>query len=481
MEKPESFFDEDVLRKLTGPNSFIFTVLICPKWDKIVNTFLKKVEGWPGLPEKLLYSYQHQFHKDMVSGLKYGRSDFLYLHLNKDQDIDAQLKKTSGILGTYGFATSENSYPTDIAAFNCPTSNTKFELESPNYWCNYIFGNHEGCFFRVTLGGEHELGALDIRQIFHSLKKMDDVLVGASMKRPLCEEALADENTLVYTEIDNPARGFHVFENDYVSVSIQRQSFRGVFTRIDDYDEEQDELLDVKYYGKKEITQNVKKNRDKLDKIYFERSEIPVVFFANLRKEEGRSIKASLDSWPDKYKQLMKDLDELIQDIKKCGLDNRTISEYFFLEWFLLELYEWIDIYTRYHNNEDQVGNFRIKAASLFTDTSGSGEQVSLGNDSFQFLIKKYEQDKLPKSFHRRQKIAILKADGSEIFSFNIYVNGGDVRGKQDYEPLKHLGEITSCSDGDWPFFLLRSRFDLEAQIAVRAMEASLKGNPMNR
>jgi len=126
VEKPESFFDEDILRTLRGPNSFTFTVRIRPKWDKIVDTFFKKVEGWPGLPEKLLYSYQHQFHRDMVSGLSHGRSDFLYVQLNKDQDIDAQVKKLSGFMGSYDFDTTEKSYVTDTVAFSCKTSRTEF-------------------------------------------------------------------------------------------------------------------------------------------------------------------------------------------------------------------------------------------------------------------------------------------------------------------------------------------------------------------
>ncbi len=344
-----------------------------------------------------------------------------------------------------------------------------------------MYGNFDdmSTFFRVTLGSEHELGTLDIGKIFHSLKEMDEVLVGASLERPLVQQALADENTLLYNEVDNPEHGYHVFENDYLSLSIQRQSFRGVFTRIEDYDEHQDDLLDVKYYGKKEIPENVKKLRDRLAKIYFERSKKPNAFFTDPRTEEGRkSIKSALESWSDKYKQQMKSLDALIQDIKRCGLDNRAITEYFFLEWFLLELYESIDIYTISQKNENQIGNFRIKSIAPFTDASGTGKQVSVGNDASQFLIKKYDQEKLPKRFgYARQKIAISTADGSEILSFNTYVKGSDVRGKKYFAPLKHLGEITSCANGDWLYFLFRAKFDLEAQIAAREMEASLKGD----
>ena len=99
--------------------------------------------------------------------------------------------------------------------------------------------------------------------IFHLLDKMDSVLIGASTERPLRREVTADDSSLRSLDIaeeaifsydvsQNPKAGYHKFENVYFAISVQRQTFRGVFTQIEDFsdNEHSNELLRIHYYEK---------------------------------------------------------------------------------------------------------------------------------------------------------------------------------------------------------------------------------------
>ena len=478
MDNLEDFFDEDRLNKLKGPNSFIFTVRVHLKWDAIVDDFFKNVEGWPGLPRKILYSYEHRCVGDLVSGLDYAQNEFTYVHL-KDEYSYSEIKKLCSFCGAHGYEMSNNLYNYDSLAFNCPSSKTEFDLESPNHWCNAIYGNASSSpLFNVSIGGEKELGSLDIGLIFQDLMLMDNLLVGASLKLPLRPKALADGNTLLYDEKDNPEHEFHNFRNKYVTVSIQRKSFRGVFTRVEDYDKYGDELLDVKYYEKKEIPENIKMLRGKLTKIYYEKPETPNAFMCDPRTEAGRKvISSALSKGTENHEQFIKNLDGFLKEIKSLNLSNAAIAECFFLEWFVVDLYDAIDLYTISHKGAEKIGKYFIRNAIPFTDSVGKGKEVLVGDESGKFLIKRYDREKMLPSSYERQKFLISTPEGRELVSFNTYYKWSDMLGKGCFGPLKHLGEINTCSDGEWLLPLLRLKFVLEAQIALQEMEASLKGD----
>lgn len=474
---------------LRGPNSSLTTIIVQPKWKTIEEKILRPCEGWKKLPEKLCGAYTFRLFEDRVSGMMFRQAEYEYGGMNNQtteviHDVqDVQF---------YMSADANESGPPSLSSSNPFVGTGPLSLYSSNpfegiYGELKVDGGLDIGFEFDPVGPEQELsrekalGSLSLFMVLGELRKLDGVLVGASLHKPINTDYLGTTDTLKYNPNRNPtAKGFHIFENEFLTVSVQYRSFRGAFTKIQDYSDDTDELLTGKYYEKMELPKDVGAVQLAIRKLYYDAPDNHgITWSAQYDKdtEKGRAaIQTFLKEWPNKYAAMKKQLKPLGTSIANLKWNTQYLVEHLHFQKLIFDLYETVGVYG---SEKETLGEYGIVRRRKLADKLGPESEILLqhpdGNITIKIFKRKFVHDHTSKGDSERK--FTIEVDGTPVFSINFNmeeqhgVSEAPV-GHSRHEWPTELGETLECAEGKWPTLLLQAFFDIRAHLALQEMSA---------
>ncbi len=456
---------------LRGPNSSLTTITVQPKWKIIEEKFLRPCEGWKKLPDKLRMAYTCRLFEDRVSGMTFCQAEYEYGGMNN------QIAEVIHDVQDVQFYMSTNASESGPLSLSSLSSDNPFEgLYGELEWD----GDLAIGFDSDRRGPEEALGTLRLSGVLHQLRKMEGVLVGASLHKPINTDYLGATDTLKYNPNRNPtAKAFHIFENEFLTVAVQYRSFRGAFTKIEDYSDDTAKLLTGKYYEKMELPKDVVAVQMAIRKLYYDAPGTGVTWYSkyNKKAEEGRAaIQKFIEEWPNQYADMKRQLKRLETSISGLKWNASYLAQHLHLPKFLFELYETVSVYG---SEEETVGEYRIARKRKLQDKLGPESEIILQHPSGNISIKVFKREF--RSGHTKkgdsERKMLVEIDGGIVFSINFNmeeqhgVSEAPV-GHSRHEWPTELGEILECAEGKWPFLLLQALFDIRAHLALREMSA---------
>ncbi len=446
VKKEESPWQDD---RLKGPNSSIFTIILVPKWMAIQEKVLKPVADWKKFPDKLCREWIYRTTSDHVSGLFTQQAEYYYsesVPVEIYSDVD-QMR--------FNIQTSE--FDLDIGEFNSLVGQDMmgrlsigfkmYETPDPN------------------IDVDAALGIVDWGTVFEELKKMDSILLGAALERPIRLGTLSSKDTLKYNPAKNPRNGFHVFENEYFTVHVQLRSFRGIFTKIEDYGNHLAEELDVKYYGRKPLPNGVKDAQHLLEEVLYKTKENPW-FDSQIKKE----IQAELKKRSEEYPWMQNKFGEAKRKIEALEIETKEAVEYFYVCRSLYDLHEELDVI----GNEDLVlGGLRFTPARKTPNAGGQIDESRAQHPSGDSLvIRTFKGEGL------NNKVYVAEINGNPVLKVEFFMEYdfiGTAPLGFSYFEYKHIGTILECKPGKWYLLIHELLIEIRNQIGVQRITELLR------
>ncbi len=454
---------------LRGPNSSITTIMVYPKWEKIEAVFLKPLGDWQGFPNKLCQYWVYRESADLVSGLIQRQAEYNYgEYVPSELILDVQTMK-------FWMQSANPELLLENWEFNALRGRPGLVSDA-----NFVIGFKAGSGPEGYLSEGEALGTLNLSCVLWELKAIDAILIGASLHKPIHVKQLDTSDTLKYNPERNPTtEGFHIFENEYLSIAVQHRAFRGVFTQIESYSEdfchaEHSELIDVKYYGRPAVPDAVKAVQKAIQELYYESPSR-----RDRRLYEGQDAKAdaalreSLKTWSDKYALMKGRLEKLKASVGKLQLSPQELVKYLYLSFIIYDLY--IDL-RLCRNGKDAVGKYRVTLPERRASTdSEQNPEVRLicpeGSITIKALTRTNKSHATRKASFEQQYLVEINRQLCFTVNYDMgYKYGMEAPVGYSYYSLRDLGRVVEYGQNMQPALLLEAFFDARALLEHQHM-----------
>lgn len=440
----------DVEKRLRGPNSDIITIAVAPKWNVIQEKILKAVEGWKKFPNKLCQEWRCRLTSDYISGLFTQQAEYSYRD-NESPEICPDVQP---------IAFSIPAADSDLA----PNEWEFKELKGQDVVGHFVIGFKMSGTPDPDVEMDEALGMLDLGAVIEELRQMDAILLGAALQCPIKLEKIRTGHGIKYDPARNPRKGFHIFENEFITIGVQLRSFRGVFTRVEDYENNLAEELDTKYYGKKPVSEEVKELQLLLKNLYHEAPKTPWSMLGS-----GANIQTEAKEWPEKYRRMQEHLKRLDSMLNHLSIEPRELIERSYACWFVYDLYEEIEGAGK---EELAVGVYKVGSKKRMPpEEPGIEAEIGIMHPSGdRITIRKFKTNNLERDAVKHSVLlngsVVLEVEYCMEYNSGVHAPIGHFY----WWELKHIGTVLECVGSQWLPLLVETFFEVRAHLAARRM-----------
>ncbi len=477
-------------KQLRGPNSSITTILVRPKWNAILRSALKlPMKGWT-------FEWKYTRLSDLISGMSLIEAEHSYYTASVgEKPLLNVTKDTENLIGL-----DEDKH----FKFNLFADGPK---ERVRIW-GETHQKHNRSPHVLTVWCDSPdkepapLGVFLLDDVLRELKRMDSVVVGASLRNPIDvghltafvlllddlpdvpaeeRERMRKKAILDYVPEFNPIgedtsprfeplRGYHIFENEFLIMAVQHRTFRGAFTRIPDYSDDSvlapsyrygygygdllNEML-VKYYGNSAATVN------SINGIYQLLAGFDGLWFQCPRPrvsllEEDAALDRERQAWAERRGRVIEKLSSFRNRIWLTPVESSKVwVTCLELPFFLRDLYDELKDY----EEDTMMGQHRIILKDNLETDLGKEQQVILQHPKGNIVMralevssKNYEQSEIA---GRPVREIILNMGGKPVLRVIYHEH---VEGRRNSQ----VGRILECAPGEWPLRFLQAALEIK-------------------